>query len=239
MNLARQTLQMALQAPGKDGAFQCIAVPHGNGSSVSWAAGDGSGGSTVHGFLGFDMSWTGYWMLRWRAAGLPGSEGTVDRCARLAAFLIARQEPDGLLPTRFDADGAVERDAARMLQAETAPVALFLLELYKASPKSEYLTAARKGLAFLDREVVASRKWYDFETYAKPRRSQPATQNSYFGPVSGGLAPFRRKYTSACPSRWVACAIAFHKRSNFVSRCPAMSSKSASFICFNPSMQKS
>jgi hypothetical protein len=165
MNLARQTLQMALQAPGKDGAFQCIAVPHGNGSSVSWAAGDGSGGSTVHGFLGFDMSWTGYWMLRWRAAGLPGSEGTVDRCARLAAFLIARQEPDGLLPTRFDADGAVERDAARMLQAETAPVALFLLELYKASPKSEYLTAARKGLAFLDREVVASRKWYDFETF--------------------------------------------------------------------------
>lgn len=165
LNLARQTLRMAQQAPGRDGAFQCIAVPHGDGGNVLWAAGDGSGASTVHGFLGFDMSWTGYWMLRWRAAGLPGADGVVDRCARLAAFLIARQQPDGMLPTRFDGEGAVEQGAARMVQAETAPVVLFLLELYKASPHAEYLAAARQGLAFLDREVIPGRKWYDFETF--------------------------------------------------------------------------
>jgi len=165
MNLAQKTLRVALQAPGKEGAFQSIAVPHGAGGPVNWAAGDGSGGSTVHGFLGFDMSWTGYWMLRWRAAGLPGAEGIVDRCARLAAFLIARQQPDGMLPTRFDDMGEVELGAARMVQAETAPVVLFLLELYKAAPQSEYLAAARKGLAFLERDVIPGRKWYDFETF--------------------------------------------------------------------------
>lgn len=165
MNLAGQTLRMALEAPGAGGAFQAIAVPRADGGPADWAAGDGSGGSTADGFLGFDMSWTGYWMLRWRAAGLPGAEGIVVRCARLAAFLIARQQPDGMLPTRFDRSGGVEMGAAKMVQAETAPVVLFLLELYKASHQSAYLSAARKGLAFLDREVIPRRKWYDFETF--------------------------------------------------------------------------
>jgi len=165
MRLARQTLRMALQAPGRDGAFQCIAVPQGDKDVVQWAAGDGSGGSTVRGFLGFDMSWTGYWMLRWRAAGLPDANGVLERCARLAAFLIARQQPDGMLPTRFDGDGEVEQGPARMVEAETAPVVLFLLELYRASHESRYLAAARKGLEFLGREVIPGRKWYDFETF--------------------------------------------------------------------------
>jgi len=165
LDLAGQTVRLALRTPGTAGAFKCIAVPHGESGQTDWAAGDGSGGSTVHGFLGFDMSWTGYWLLRWRAAGLPGSEGMVSRCARLAEFLIARQQPDGMLPTRFDDDGAVEPSASRTLPAETAPVVLFLLELYKASPKKEYLEAARKGLKFLDREVIPTRKWYDFETF--------------------------------------------------------------------------
>ena len=70
-----------------------------------------------------------------------------------------------MLPTRFDQDGGVELGAAKIVQAETAPVVLFLLELYKASPHSEYLAAARKGLAFLDRDVIPGRKWYDFETF--------------------------------------------------------------------------
>jgi hypothetical protein len=164
MDLARQTLRLALSAPGRDGAFKCIAVPRANGS-VDWGAGDGDGGSTVHGYLGFDMSWTAYWMLRWRLAGLPESDGVLDRCARLARFLIDRQQPDGMLPTRFDENGGVETGASRTVQAETAPAALFLLELYKASPQPEYFTAARKALAFLDRSIIPERKWYDFETF--------------------------------------------------------------------------
>jgi len=160
MDLARQTVQMAIHAPGLDGAFQCIAVP-----PAAWAAGDGAGGSTVNGFLGFDMSWTAHWLLRWREAELPGSEGIVERCARLAKFLIDRQQPDGMLPSRCDDQGSVQQRLSRMTHAETAPVALFLLELYKTSPKPAYLEAARKGLAFLDREVIPDRKWYDFETF--------------------------------------------------------------------------
>ena len=201
MNLARQTLQMALQAPGKDGAFKCIAVPQGGSSPVAWAAGDGSGESVVNGFLGFDMSWTGYWLLKWREAGLPGAAGILDRCARLAEFFLARQQPGGMLPTRFNEDGGVQPRTSKVVMAETAPVTLFLLELYKASPKREYLAAARKGLEFLGREVIPGRKWYDFETFwsCSPRliafdertRQWPANDLALIHAAAAYLAAFQ------------------------------------------------
>jgi hypothetical protein len=170
MNLAQQTLNLTIKAPGHDGAFKCFAVPDDTGDSgkpeqVFWGAGDGAGTSVSEGYLGFDMSWTAYWMLKWQEAGLPGSSDIVPRCERLAHFLIARQKPDGFLPTRFDADGQVQEDLAADVRAETAPVVRFLFELYKVEKNPNYLAAALKGLAYLDGEIVSERKWYDFETF--------------------------------------------------------------------------
>ena len=115
MRLATQTLNLALKAPGREGAFKCFAVPNDSGDGgrpeqVFWGAGDGAGISVSSGYLGFDMSWTGYWMLRWLGAGLPDSGLIRPRCIRLADFLIARQRPDGFFPTRFDEAGQVEED---------------------------------------------------------------------------------------------------------------------------------
>ena len=62
------------------------------------------------------MSWTGYWMLKWRSANLPGSDAVLPRCQKLAEFLIARQAPDGQLMTRFREDGAVIQDTSRLLK---------------------------------------------------------------------------------------------------------------------------
>jgi len=165
MRLAQQTLQLALKAPGVDGAFKCIAVQGASAKDVQWAAGDGSGASVESGFLGFDMSWTGFWMLKWREAGLPGADAVLPRAEKLADFLVARQEADGMLPTRFDESSAVEESLSRHVKAETGPVARFLLELYKVDPKPQYLQAAEKGLAFLESDVIPSRKWYDQETF--------------------------------------------------------------------------
>ena len=108
MRLAQQTLQFALLAPGVGGAFKCIGVTGDTPSDVRWAAGDGSGDSVASGYLGFDMSWTGYWLLKWREAGLPAGGEALARSERLADFLTARQEADGMLPTRFDESGAVD-----------------------------------------------------------------------------------------------------------------------------------
>ena len=163
--LARQTVEVALRSPGRDGAFKCIAVPRPDGAATVWAAGDGSGGSTEAGYLGYDMSWTGYWLLRWRAAGLPGAEDILPRCRALADFLMARQAAGGMLPTRFAEDGSVEEEKSRMVKAETGPVALFLLALHAQDPDPRRLEAARRGLAFLEREVIPLRQWYDYETF--------------------------------------------------------------------------
>ena len=163
LDLATGTIRLALAAPGRDGAFKCIAVPA-NGQ-VMWAAGDGSGSSVQTGYLGFDMSWTAYWLLKWRAAGLPLSDAILPRCRRLADFFIARQLKDGMIPTRFDESGATQAELSRMLMAETGPAALFLLELYAADKNPRYLEAGLRALQFLEKEVIPQRKWYDYETF--------------------------------------------------------------------------
>jgi hypothetical protein len=163
LDLATGTVRLALAAPGPDGAFKCVAVPRNGG--VVWVAGDGAGESVQSGYLGFDMSWTGYWLLKWRAAGLPDSEGILPRCQRLAKFLIARQRSDGMIPTRFDESGVVQDELSRTVMAETGPAALFLLELYAADRNPAYLQAGLRALGFLERDVIPQRKWYDFETF--------------------------------------------------------------------------
>jgi hypothetical protein len=79
--------------------------------------------------------------------------------------MIARQRPDGFLPTRFDEAGQVEEDLSTTVAAETAPVVRFLFELSKVERDPKYLGAALKGLAYLDQSIVPQRKWFDFETF--------------------------------------------------------------------------
>jgi hypothetical protein len=165
LDLAGQTLNLALKAPGPDGAFKCFAVPGKTSGKVFWGAGDGAVTSVSSGYLGFDMSWTGFWMLKWREAGLPGGDAILPRCTRLADFLTSRQRADGWLPTRFDESGAVDENSAAYVPAETAPVVRFLFELYKVTGDARYSQAALKALAYLDRDIVPERKWYDFETF--------------------------------------------------------------------------
>ena len=162
---ASQTLNLALAAPGAGGAFKCIAIPQPDGSPTLWWAGDGSLWSTKTGYLGYDMSWTAYWLLKWRAAGLPGGDAILARCKALAGFLISRQLDNGMLPSRFNEDGTVDEKMSRQLRAEGGAIALFLLELNAQAPDPKLVDAALKGLAFIDREVVATRQWYDFETF--------------------------------------------------------------------------
>lgn len=166
LDMAGRTLNLALKSPGIDGAFKCISVPvPGTQDSVVWGAGDGNGGSTGGGFLGYDMSWTAYWLLRWKEAGLPGAERVLTRCHELADFLISHQQPDGFIPTRFEEDGTTQLELSRTTKAEVGPVALFLLQLYKLDAQHKYLDAARNALSFLENSVIPSREWYDYETF--------------------------------------------------------------------------
>jgi hypothetical protein len=164
LQLAAQTVELAVQSPGINGSFKCIAALDDKDQLV-WGAGDGCGRSTLSGYLGYDMSWTAYWLLRWKGALLPGHDKILPRCQGLARFLIAHQQPDGRFETFFDEAGAPLKDKSPFTIAETGPVSLFLFTLYETDKQPEYLEAARKGLAFLEKEVIPQRKWYDFETF--------------------------------------------------------------------------
>ena len=203
LTLAEQTVALAVKAPGRDGAFKCIAVPGEGGKPTLWAAGDGSGGSTPDGFLGYDMSWTGYWLLKWRAAQLPMSDGILLRCRQLARFLIARQAADGMLPTRFVEDGSVQEELSRTVKAETGPVVLFLLELYEQDPDPVFLAAARRGMDFLGSAgdsappVVRLRDLLELQPpQGTVRRADPAMarQQPGAGADRGGLLVGRAPY---------------------------------------------
>jgi hypothetical protein len=174
LRMTQQTLELALKAPGVDGAFKCIAVVANRDKAVLWAAGDGSGSSMQEGFLGYDMSWTAYWLLRWREAKLPDSDAVLSRCRALAEFFAKRQSQDGMLPTRFSEDGTVIEDQSRTVKAETGPIVLFLLELYAQDADPRWLAAAKRGLAFLEKDVIGRRQWYDFETFwsCSPRKPE-------------------------------------------------------------------
>ncbi len=211
LGMARRTVEVALRAPGRDGAFKCIAVPAGGGWPEVWAAGDGSGDSTKEGYLGYDMSWTAYWLLRWRAAGLPESGPILARCRALAEFLVGRQSADGMLPTRFAEDGSVVADVSRTVKAETGPVALFLLELYSQDADPRWLRAAGRGLAFLEGSVIPGRQWYDYETFwsCSPRGPEldrrsgqwPANDLALGQAVAAYLSMFRATGDRACLDR--------------------------------------
>jgi hypothetical protein len=162
---AKQTVEVALRAPGVEGAFKCVGVRDDAAKRVVWAAGDGTGAGVEEGFLGYDMSWTAYWLLRWAEAGLVDRETVLPRCRALAQFFVERQMGDGMLPTRFAEDGSVLVDPSRMVKAETGPVALFLLELHAVAPDPRWLRGAVAGLRFLDEHVVPRREWHDFETF--------------------------------------------------------------------------
>jgi hypothetical protein len=208
--LAEQTVTLALNAPGRDGAFKCIAVPGGDGKPTIWAAGDGSGGSTKDGFLGYDMCWTGYWLLRWREAELPGGDNILPRCKKLAEFMVARQAADGMLPTRFAEDGTVQEELARQVKAETGPVVLFLLEMYRQDKNPRWLAAARKGIEFLERDVIPKRQWYDFETFfsCSPRGPKFDARSGQWPAndlaLSQTVAAYLAAYRSTGESRFLA-----------------------------------
>lgn len=199
--MAEETLKLALEAPGIDGAFKCIVVPSGESHPEVWAAGDGCGESTEDGYLGYDMCWTGYWMLRWRGAKLPGSSAVLPRCRALARFFIHRQSENGFLPTRFSEGGHVVAESSRQVKAETGAVALFLLELYIHDKDPRWFDAGRRGLSFMEQNVIASRQWYDFETFwsCSPRkavldektRQWPANDLALGQTVAAYLAAFR------------------------------------------------
>lgn len=111
-----------------------------------------------------DLAWTGYWLVRWYRE-LESDPRVALRVKALADQLVALQAASGSVPT-WVAKGTQKPAPSLRESASTAATALFWLEVYRELPLPAYLTAARRALAFLERDVIPEAKWWDFEVLA-------------------------------------------------------------------------
>lgn len=174
---AESVLNLALQAPAREGAFSTIYLL----PTRTWIPSDGWAGYKDS-YSTFAMSWTAYWMLRWTQDLMPERKSEVLAFAeRYGDFLVARQSVTGVIPSWFAAATLEPRSEFRDFNAETAPSALFLTTLYSATRDERYRVAAERAMAFVTREVVPRERWFDFETFLSCARKPYTFYDTWTG----------------------------------------------------------
>ncbi len=158
---AERILNLALQAPRKDGFFALIFKLN----DKTWLN-DGSGfaGGYPDCYHTFCMSWTGYWMLQWIDLVPNRKEEILKYCREYGDALLKYQRHDGFIPSWIRPDGSIQPEMGSF-NAETAGSAFYLAELYDATKEQKYLDASKKAMEFIVREVFPRRRWYDFEVF--------------------------------------------------------------------------
>ena len=158
---AESVLNLALSSPQTQGAFPTIYLV----KSARWIPSDGWAGY-ADSYHTFSMSWTAYWMLRWANDLVPQRKQEILHFVQAYGdFLLLRQETSGVIPSWYYAANLKPREEFRDFNAETAPSALLLTELGRATHDKRYTEAAERAMAFIVTEVVPRQRWFDFETY--------------------------------------------------------------------------
>jgi hypothetical protein len=161
MAKAESVLNLALEAPRKEGAFATIYLAE----DKKWLPGDGWA-SYSDSYHAFSMSWTAYWMLRWAEDLTPARKEEILRfVVPYGEFLLSHQALSGVIPSWYKAETLEPRLEFREFNAEGAPSALFLAELGKVSGDQRFIQAAERSMKFIEHEVVPRQRWFDFETY--------------------------------------------------------------------------
>jgi len=160
---ARKILNLALDAPRKDGAFPIVF--HIEDDGPHWDR-DHKAGGYVECYHNFDMAWTSYWLLKWHNDLKANDDRILPYCVAYGDFVLKHQQLSGFIPTYFNEDFTV-REGTRLNveSAEPAACAVFLVELYMTVGELKYLGAAMKAMDYVQREIVPEHKWFDYETF--------------------------------------------------------------------------
>ncbi len=168
MDKAESILNLALSSPRKGGAFSTIYLV----DRAQWVPGDGWA-SYADSYHAFSMSWTAYWMLRWSEDLTPQRKAEILRFVKpYGDFLLAHQQPSGVIPSWYEAATLTPRSEFRDFNAETAPSALLLATLGSITGDERYIAAAERAMAFVQREVLPRQRWFDFETFLSCARKE-------------------------------------------------------------------
>ncbi|MHA1718589.1 MAG: hypothetical protein ACTSWX_07845 [Promethearchaeota archaeon] len=110
-----------------------------------------------------DMALALYWLLKFEN-DLENviSDSTMKRCQESAMFLMKCQLDNGAIPSYVNEDG-ISSDKALENSAESGAIGMFLLELYQHNPKKEYLETSKRIAEFLQKNVIPTNRWVDFE----------------------------------------------------------------------------
>ncbi len=161
---ALRVLNLALLAPRAGGLAPTIFYVDSAGGH--WVADQAWGGIDGGSRLAmFHNAWTGCWMLSWADLQSSRRSEILAYTSGIARFLIAHQSASGVIPSWYDASTGEPSPVLRDENAETAGGALFLSRYARATGDSAARRAAEKAMAYVLREVVPQRKWFDFETF--------------------------------------------------------------------------
>ncbi len=169
---------LAILAPGEDGAIPAVCYPTAEG--VFWSRGT-RGFRHVDSYHTADCATTGFYMAQW-FEDHEGDPRLLARCRKLAAWLMKLQSPSGAFPTWVRPNGEAPRLSAELKESATsAAAAMFLARLYQVENEAAYLDSAIKACDFLAEEVVPRQKWFDFETFYSCSRKRLGLFDEYTG----------------------------------------------------------
>lgn len=179
---AHAIFDLIADAPRKEGVFPAVFLLM--DGKRQWTAGSPSNfGGPIDDYHTFSMSWTAYWLLKWKQDHLTEDERIMPICEEYAEFLLKNQKADGFIPSYYkETDLSVDENMLMNKEnAEPAVCALFLTEMYKMTQKQEYLTAAKNAIDYVEREILPENKWFDYETFY----SCSPKKYGLFDPITG------------------------------------------------------
>ncbi|HTY57814.1 MAG TPA: hypothetical protein VMF59_03315, partial [Bacteroidota bacterium] len=168
---AEGVLSLALLAPREGGLAPTIFYVDSTGghwvADHAWGGIDGGKNLPM-----FHNAWTSTWMLSW-AELLPRRRPEIlGYVSGIARFLLAHQEPSGVIPSWYDPATGEPSPVLRDENAETAGAALFLSRYARATGDTASRRGAERAMRYILGTIVPERKWFDFETFfscsAKP-----------------------------------------------------------------------
>jgi hypothetical protein len=182
---AKAILDLITGAPRKSGAFPAVYLVL-DGKRV-WTAGSPSNfGGPIHDYHTFSMSWTAYWLLKWKTDLVMEDERLMPICTDYAEFLLKNQRESGFIPSYYKETDLSVDEALGMNKgnAEPAVCALFLTEMYKVTNDERYIDAAEKAVRYVEREMMPGNKWFDYETFY----SCSPKEYGYYDKITGQYA---------------------------------------------------
>lgn len=175
---ATGVLNLALLAPQRNGIAPSIFYADSTGGH--WVADQAWGGISNGEYLSmFHNAWTNYWLLQWSDL-VPERKTEIETYGRaFADFLIAHQQPTGVIPSWYHPETLGPAEQLRDENAETAGAALYLAEIFARTNEERYLASAERAMSYIFEHILPEHKWFDYETFFSCSRKPLGFFDSY------------------------------------------------------------